>query len=98
MFLEGFIKWRKKREKLKFSRLVSANLKPLWLFDRGGYVWNITPDRFIRITSDQIGNWIVYDGLRMVSGYLRTPQEAKNFAQLHIANEIIMRYYRHLNN
>jgi len=95
--LESYINWRKKRKKLSFQNLIAENLRPVWLFDRGAYVWMITSDRSIRVTSDQVGNWIVYDGLKMVSGYMKTADQAKNFVVLYVADEIISKYFKYLN-
>lgn len=95
--LERFVNWTKKRKLNSFRHFIAESLKPTWYFDRMAYVWTLTPDRFIRATSDQVGNWIVYDGLRMVSGYMKTKEEAQRFAILYIADEIIAKYYKHLN-
>jgi len=95
--LEWLVNRRKKKKRFKFHHFIADNLKPVWYFDRGAYVWMITADRSLRATPDQVGNWIVYDGLRMVSGYMKTPDEAKQFAMLYIADEIIAKYYKHLN-
>lgn len=84
--------WQKKRRRLKFLRLMEANLNPIWLFDKGSYVW-IMPTRRLRITNDQVGHFIVYDADRMVSGLLFSKEEAQRAALGYIANEILQKYY-----
>lgn len=88
---------RERRKKYSFRHYIAENLRPTWYFDKMAYVWVLTGDRFIRATPDQIGNWVVYDGLRMVSGYMKTKEEAQKFAVHYIADEIIAKYYKHLN-
>lgn len=94
--LDRISNWLKKRRKERFQRRLVENIKPVWLFDRGNYVWRFKSGRQIKIMKDQVGNFIVYNDLNMVSGYLKSKDEAVKFAVNYITDEIIIKYYTHL--
>ncbi len=97
MLLEDLSNWIIKRRKYKFRRILTEQLNPIWLFDKGNYIWFLPNNRRITIMRDQLGNYMVYDDSRKVSDYLKSKDECITFALDYIITEIISKFYPKFN-